>query len=177
MDRRRVFAGMLVAATALGTQLGTGSTAQAATVTTLYYSSSGAPDYVAQIDQAAANWNHAVTDVRLVPGSGATIVFYETNDGQGSYTTTDGHGRGQIYLDQQQVAEGYSVTRIAAHELGHNLGLADDYSGPCSELMSGHGPGTSCTNAVPDAQEAAEVQQNFAAGFAAASPALTRLVR
>ncbi|HET6502243.1 MAG TPA: snapalysin family zinc-dependent metalloprotease [Amycolatopsis sp.] len=140
------------------------------TVTTLYYSSTGAPDYVGQIDQAAANWNTAVDDVRLAKGTGttATIVFHETNDGQGSYTTTDGHGHGSIYLDVQQVAEGYSVTRIAAHELGHNLGLPDDYSGPCAELMSGHGPGTSCTNAVPSAAEAAQVEQNFANGFASA---------
>ncbi|TNC23069.1 snapalysin family zinc-dependent metalloprotease [Amycolatopsis alkalitolerans] len=144
--------------------------ASAAGVTTLYYSSAGAPDYVTQIDQAAANWNAAVTDIRLVEGGSATIVFHETDDGQGSYTSTDGHGHGQIYLDRQQVAEGFAPTRIAAHELGHNLGLSDDYSGPCSEIMSGHGPGTSCTNAVPDAAEAAQVQQNWANGFTPAKP-------
>ncbi|HVV13380.1 snapalysin family zinc-dependent metalloprotease [Amycolatopsis sp.] len=174
MTRKRVLAAALVALAPLTAQLLVGRTADAAAVTTLYYSSSGAADYVAQIDQAAANWNDAVSDVKLVAGSSATIVFHETDDGQGSYTNTDGHGTGQIYLDQQQVAEGFAVTRIAAHELGHNLGLPDDYDGPCSELMSGHGPGTSCTNAVPDAQEAAQVEENFANGFA---PAALRVVR
>ena len=31
--------------------------------------------------------------------------------------------------------------------------------------MSGHGPGTSCTNAVPSAAETTQVEQNFANGF------------
>ena len=39
---------------------------------------------------------------------------------------------------------------------GHDLGLPDDYSGPCSELMSGGGPGTSCTNSYPDSTEISE---------------------
>jgi snapalysin len=33
------------------------------------------------------------------------------------------------------------------------LGLPDHYSGPCSELMSGGGPGPSCTNAYPNSAE------------------------
>ncbi|WP_020658185.1 snapalysin family zinc-dependent metalloprotease [Amycolatopsis benzoatilytica] len=136
-----------------------------AATTTVYYSSAGAPDYVSQIDQGAANWNAAVTDVKLVKDEGrATVTIHEVHSG-GSYTQTDGHGNGDVYLDTSQVAEGYDPTRIAAHELGHNLGLPDHYSGPCTELMSGHGPGTSCTNAKPDAQEAAKVQQLWANGF------------
>lgn len=182
MAGRRMLAGALAVAIPFGIQLVAGASADAATVTatvtTLYYSSSGAPDYVAQIDQAAANWNNAVDDVRLEPGGPATIVFHETDDGAGSYTQTDGHGRGDIYLDAQQVAEGFDPTRIAAHELGHNLGLPDDYDGPCSEVMSGHGPGTSCTNAIPDANESAQVEQNWANGFAAhTAPARQHVAR
>lgn len=170
---RAVVVAMVLAAP-LGAQLLSAPGADAASVTTLYYSSSGAPDYVAQIDQGAANWNAAVSDVKLVKrNSSATIVVHETHDGQGSYTNTDGHGHGQIYIDSTQVAEGYDVTRIAAHEIGHNLGLPDDYTGPCSELMSGHGPGTSCKNEKPSAQEAATVQRNFANGFAPATAVRT----
>jgi snapalysin len=137
--------------------------------TTLYYDTSDAPDLVAQVNQAAANWDGAVHNVQLMAGdsSNATIIVHETDDGQGSYTQTDGHGDGDIYIDEQQIAQGFDPTRIAAHEFGHNLGLSDDYNGPCSELMSGHGPGTSCTNALPSAQEAATVDSDWADGFAA----------
>ncbi|MGN5376681.1 snapalysin family zinc-dependent metalloprotease [Streptomyces lasalocidi] len=79
-------------------------------------------------------------------------------------------GSGDVQLGQQAVDEGYDATRITAHETGHILGLPDDYSGPCSELMSGHGPGTSCTNAKPDAAEAAQVDKNYAAGASAMRP-------
>ena len=165
---RRSIAVMAAVVAPLGVVLaGTADAAPQVQTVTLYYDASGAPDYAAQIDQAAANWNSLTTTVKLQSGGEATIVIHETNDGQGSYTQTDGHGHGDIYIDQQQVAEGFDPTRIAAHELGHNMGLADDYTGPCSEVMSGHGPGTSCTNAIPDADEVAEVDANFADGIAA----------
>lgn len=136
---------------------------------TLYYDASDVADYGAQIDQAAANWNGLTTNVKLQAGGNPTIIIHETNDGQGSYTQTDGHGHGDIYIDKQQVEEGFDPTRIAAHELGHNMGLPDDYTGPCTEVMSGHGPGTSCTNSIPDADEVAQVDDNFADGIFAAS--------
>jgi snapalysin len=159
---------LALAVVPVSAQLVSAPAAGAAAVTTIYYSSGGAPDYVAQIDQAAANWNAAVSDIKLVKRTSATIIFHETHDGQGSYTNTNGHGRGNIYIDSTQVAEGFDTTRIAAHEVGHNLGLPDDYTGPCNELMSGHGPGTSCTWNKPSAAEAAQVQRNFTNGFAAA---------
>ncbi|UOZ02602.1 MULTISPECIES: snapalysin family zinc-dependent metalloprotease [unclassified Amycolatopsis] len=175
----RLLGRVLVLAAAVAVPLGAGLTtasAAPAAVTTVYYNSSGAADYLAQIDQGAANWNAVVTDVKLVKrSSGATVVFHEIHSG-GSYTNTNGHGRGDIYLDTSQVAEGFDPTRIAAHELGHNLGLPDDYTGPCTELMSGHGPGTACKNAKPSAAEAAKVQSLWRNGFAAARTAETRQV-
>ncbi|QUQ64121.1 snapalysin family zinc-dependent metalloprotease [Kutzneria sp. CA-103260] len=140
----------------------------APSVVTLHYDASDLPDYQAETAQAVANWNGLEHNVQLSAGGNATILLHEVNGG-GSYTQTDGHGNGDIYIDVQQVAQGFDPTRIIAHEFGHNLGLPDDYSGPCEEVMSGHGPGTSCKNAVPDAQEAAQVDQNFANGFAATS--------
>lgn len=49
------------------------------------------------------------------------------------------------------------------------LGLPDHYSGPCSELMSGGGPGPSCTNASPDSNERARVDQLWVNGKKARS--------
>jgi snapalysin len=166
---RRLALGITVMLLPLATAqvLTAGSAAAAPNTVTLHYDASDLPDYQAETAQAVANWNGVVSNVQLAAGGGATIFLHEISGG-GSYTQTDGHGNGDIYIDTQQVAEGFDPTRIIAHEFGHNLGLPDDYSGPCAEVMSGHGPGTSCTNAVPDAQEAAQVDQNFANGFALA---------
>ena len=139
----------------------------APSVVTLHYNASGITHYSAQVVQAVKNWDTRLKNVQLVSGGSATITLHEINGG-GSYTTTDGHGHGQIYIDRQQVAQGFDPTRIIAHEFGHNLGLDDDYSGPCSEVMSGHGPGTSCKNAIPSAAEVAEADADFANGFAPA---------
>jgi snapalysin len=160
-----------------GAQLTLATSASAApAVVELHYDPSGAPDYLAEADQAAANWNSVEHNVHLVSGGSATIVLHETTGG-GSYTQTDGHGNGDIYIDTEQVAEGNDPTRILAHEMGHNLGLPDHYTGPCSEIMSGHGPGTSCKNAMPDATEIATVDANFANGFAKASTAARHIYR
>ena len=86
----------------------------------------------------------------LQEGSNADFTYREGNDSRGSYASTDGHSRGYIFIDYAQAKE-YDSTRITAHETGHVLGLPDHYSGPCSELMSGGGPGPSCTNPNPDA--------------------------
>ena len=146
-----------------------------AQATTVYYDASGAPSFASEIAQGAANWNASVSNVKLVENpSAATLDFYEGNDPQGSYAYTDGHGNGYIFIDYTQ-AEQYYTVRITAHETGHVLGLPDHYTGPCSELMSGGGPGPSCTNAYPDSTERANVEDLWANGLAARSGEMQRI--
>ncbi|WP_455907597.1 snapalysin family zinc-dependent metalloprotease, partial [Streptomyces althioticus] len=68
----------------------------------------------------------------------------------------------RVELGSQAVNDGYNKTRIAAHELGHSLGLPDTKPGPCSQLMSGSSAGTACTSAVPNATERSRVQSYYA---------------
>ncbi|MEU3841420.1 snapalysin [Streptomyces sp. NPDC028635] len=134
---------------------------------TVVYDPSGAPSFRTQISRAAQIWNSSVANVRLAAGSNADFAYYEGNDSRGSYASTDGHGSGYVFLDYRQNQQ-YDSTRVTAHETGHVLGLPDHYSGPCSELMSGGGPGPSCTNPYPNATERSRVNQLWAYGFAAA---------
>ncbi|MER6621493.1 snapalysin [Streptomyces sp. NPDC000931] len=139
-----------------------------AAAVTVVYNASRAPSFATQIARSTQIWNSSVSNVRLQAGtSGADFSYYEGNDSRGSYASTDGHGRGYIFLDYRQ-NQMYNSTRVTAHETGHVLGLPDHYSGPCSELMSGGGPGTSCTNAYPNSAERSRVNQLWANGFAAA---------
>ncbi|MEU8519258.1 snapalysin [Streptomyces sp. NBC_01216] len=134
---------------------------------TVVYSASYAPSFRTQIAQSTQIWNSSVSNVRLVEGSNPDFRYYEGNDSRGSYASTDGHGRGYIFLDYRQNQQ-YNSTRVTAHETGHVLGLPDHYSGPCSELMSGGGPGTSCTNAWPNTQERSRVNQLWRYGITSA---------
>ncbi|WP_328318626.1 snapalysin [Streptomyces sp. NBC_00388] len=134
---------------------------------TITYDASAAPSYQSQIAASAQIWNAAETNVKLQSGSNADFSYREGDDPQGSYASTDGHGSGFVFLDHAQTQE-YDSVRVTAHETGHVLGLPDDYSGPCTELMSGGGPGPSCTNRQPDAQERAQVDALWANGFAKA---------
>ncbi|MFF9898811.1 snapalysin [Streptomyces longispororuber] len=139
--------------------------ARAVTVT---YNASRAPSFRQQIAASTSIWNAAVTNVQLREGTtGASFSYREGNDPRGSYASTDGHGRGYIFLDYRQNQQ-YNSTRVTAHETGHVLGLPDNYRGPCSELMSGGGPGPSCQNAQPNATERARVNQLWANGLAKA---------
>ncbi|MYV99295.1 snapalysin [Streptomyces sp. SID3343] len=133
---------------------------------TVYYSTANAPSFRTQIAQSAQIWNSSVTNVRLQEGGNADFQYYEGNSAQGSYASTDGHGNGYIFLDYRQNQQ-YNSTRVTAHETGHVLGLPDHYSGPCSELMSGGGPGTSCTNPNPNATERARVNNLWRNGLVA----------
>ncbi|MEU4270298.1 snapalysin [Streptomyces sp. NPDC026092] len=139
-----------------------------AAAVTVVYSAANAPSFRTQIARSTQIWNSSVVNVRLVEGSNADFAYYEGNDSRGSYASTDGHGNGYIFLDYRQNQQ-YNSTRVTAHETGHVLGLPDHYSGPCSELMSGGGPGTSCQNAQPNSQERARVDQLWRFGLASAA--------
>ncbi|QGV78632.1 snapalysin [Streptomyces ficellus] len=134
---------------------------------TVVYSATGAPSFRTQIARSTQIWNSSVNNVKLQEGGNPDFRYYEGNDSRGSYASTDGHGRGYIFLDYRQNQQ-YNSTRVTAHETGHVLGLPDHYSGPCSELMSGGGPGTSCQNAQPNAQERSRVDALWRNGLAAA---------
>ncbi|MEU2676548.1 snapalysin [Streptomyces sp. NPDC007107] len=134
---------------------------------TVVYSAANAPTFRSQIASSASIWNSSVSNVKLQEGSNADFTYREGNDARGSYASTDGHGSGYVFLDYAQNQQ-YDSTRVTTHETGHVLGLPDHYEGPCSELMSGGGPGTSCTNAYPDATERSKVNSLWQNGLAAA---------
>jgi snapalysin len=141
---------------------------------TVYYNATQAPSFRSQISSAASIWNSSVSNVKLQSASsGADFTYYEGNDSRGSYASTNGHGSGYIFLDYAQNRQ-YDSIRVTAHETGHVLGLPDHYSGPCSELMSGGGPGTSCTNRYPNTAERSRVNQLWANGLAKALAEINR---
>ncbi|MEV2244183.1 snapalysin [Streptomyces sp. NPDC049970] len=138
-----------------------------AAAVTVVYSTTNAPSFRSQIASSTSIWNSSVSNVKLQEGSNSDFDYYEGNDSRGSYASTNGHGSGYIFLDYAQNQQ-YNSTRVTAHETGHVLGLPDHYTGPCSELMSGGGPGTSCTNASPNATERSQVNSLWQNGLAAA---------
>ncbi|MEV3870007.1 snapalysin [Streptomyces sp. NPDC049906] len=139
-----------------------------AAAVTVRYNATRAPSFRGQIASSTAIWNSSVTNVKLQETTGAADFTYrEGNDARGSYASTDMHGRGFIFLDYRQNQQ-FDSTRVTTHETGHVLGLYDNYRGPCSELMSGGGPGPSCRNAQPNAAERARVNQLWVNGFAKA---------
>lgn len=154
-------------AQAQGAQAGTAQYGQAAKAAAqpkiVYYNSQGAPSYTGVIDQAAGIWNGSLKNVRMVKTSGPADVYYsEGNFGaNGSTTTWTTAGHGTVAIDYTQTAQN-SPLRVVTHETGHVIGdLADNYSGPCSDLMSGGGPGPSCTNATPSPAEAALADSRY----------------
>ncbi|MFI1385875.1 snapalysin family zinc-dependent metalloprotease [Embleya sp. NPDC020886] len=140
--------------------------------TTLYYDDSRAGGWEAAIAAGVATWNANVTNVKLAKapsGTRAQIRIIATNGWpQASLGPVRPGGQGWVELGSQAVAQGYDKTRIAAHEIGHNLGLPDTKPGPCSKLMSGSSAGVACRNPVPDAAERSRVESAYGGRAAAA---------
>ncbi|MFF2193920.1 snapalysin family zinc-dependent metalloprotease [Streptomyces sp. NPDC058157] len=168
------------AATAAPAATATAIPGAAAATVTLRYDDSRAGGWEAAIAAGVASWNANVGNVRLVkaaPGVRAEIVIVATTGWPQATLGPVRPGRQvRVELGAQAVDDGYDKTRIAAHELGHSLGLPDTKPGPCTQLMSGSSAGTACTNAVPDAAERARVQNAYANGLGAAVPADGRVL-
>ncbi|WP_415958402.1 snapalysin family zinc-dependent metalloprotease [Streptomyces sp. 021-4] len=147
----------------------------AAAVVTLRYDDSRAGGWEAAIAAGAASWNANVDNVKLVeaaPGARAEIQIVATSGWpQATLGPVRPGGQVRVELGGQAVTQGYDKTRIAAHEIGHSLGLPDTKPGPCSQLMSGSSAGISCRNAVPNATEQSRVESFYAGGLASRTPA------
>ncbi|WP_410819664.1 snapalysin family zinc-dependent metalloprotease [Micromonospora sp. 050-3] len=127
---------------------------------TICYNTSQAGSYASVANQAASIWNNATVNLTLSANCGSNLRIYRITGG-GSYAQRTSLGNGRVYIDTQQAAQ-YSVLRIMTHEIGHILGLPDNYNGNCALLMSGGSAGTSCTNAYPSTAEANRVSNLFA---------------
>ncbi|RJQ82320.1 snapalysin family zinc-dependent metalloprotease [Pseudonocardiaceae bacterium YIM PH 21723] len=133
--------------------------------------------YSNEVSQSISSvWNPRVKNVQLAACSGGITVTAVASHPSGSHYQGDMRGHGSVVIDRSQVNQGYLPLRVVAHEIGHGLGLYDNYSGPCSELMSGGGPGTSCKNAYPNAAEVNQVNQIWAGSLRNAGPGEVTLV-
>lgn len=130
------------------------------------YDASQAGEFQAAIDQAAQVWNGQVSNVKLQKATDGHADVTVLADDDWPRTETTSLGAGTVWMGREAVNEGYFVPRIATHELGHIFGLPDNRTGVCADLMSGHSAGPSCQNDLPNPQEKAQVEQNFADGTA-----------
>jgi snapalysin len=129
------------------------------------YDPSQAEEFIEVVDQGAQIWNESAENVELQkvePGQDADLTI-SADDGW-PRAQVDGLGRGHIWMGREAVDMGYYPPRIAAHEIGHILGLPDRRTGLCEDLMSGSSAPTDCQNDHPNAAELAEVEENFAGG-------------
>lgn len=141
----------------------------AAPVRTIYYDASQAQEFKAAVTEGAEAWNKAVPEIQLKPATGSQASVKVLADDGWPRTYPGGFGRGTVYMGREAVNDGFYPPRIAAHELGHILGLPDNRNGRCDYLMSGHSSPTSCKSTTPHATEADQVRRNAGGGFVADS--------
>ena len=138
---------------------------------TITYSDARAAEFKEAVAQGVAIWNANVTNVRIqkaAAGARADITVI-ADDGwpRATLGPVRPGGSATVWMGRDAVDDGYDVVRIAAHELGHSLGLPDIKPGPCTSLMSGSAAGVPCTNATPNASERRHVQNDYAGSVAA----------
>jgi snapalysin len=158
---KKLSAVLVAILTMAGLQVATAGPAAAAP-RILYYDASQAQEFIAVVNQGAQIWNSRVANVQLQPvpaGRTPNIRVYADDGWPRTYTTSLGNGR--WYMGREAVVDGYYEPRIAAHEFGHILGLPDNRTGRCADLMSGSSAPVSCTNPNPNTTEAATVNNNF----------------
>lgn len=177
---RRILTFPLIALSALALMLVGAAPALAANETVLYYDDGRAAEYTSAVSSAVDVWNSAVDNVRLEPvpdGQHAEILII-ADDGwpRAHLGPVRPGGRVTVWMGRQGTAEGYDPVRIAAHELGHSLGLPDAKPGPCSSLMSGSSAGVDCTSAQPDDSERSRVEAHYGGGTAGQRAADGRIV-
>lgn len=173
---RRTLIGLL-ATTAMTATLVAGTAAAEAkadvsvAVVTITYSDTRAGEFKAAVAQGVAIWNASVTNVRIqkaAAGARADITVIADNGWpRATLGPVRPGGSATVWMGREAVNDGYNVVRIAAHELGHSLGLPDIKPGPCSSLMSGSTGGVSCTNPNPNTSERNRVQNSYAGSLAA----------
>jgi snapalysin len=164
---RRTFAAVLTGA-AVSLTLVSAPSAGAAEIpaTTLTYDDSQAGEFKSAVASGVNVWNTSVTNVSIKKATAGQRVNIRViaDDGwpRANLGPVRPTGTVTVWMGRQATQQGYNAVRIAAHEIGHSLGLPDVKPGPCSSLMSGSTGGVDCTNPNPNAAEKARVQQNYA---------------
>lgn len=145
---------------------------------TLTYDDSLAGEFKSAVASGVQVWNNSVVNVRIVrvaSGSPANIrVIADDGWPRANLGPIYPGGRGTVWMGRSAVWQGYNPIRIAAHEFGHILGLPDNRTGRCSDLMSGSSAGTSCTNPYPNSTERSIVERNYAFAMAGATQSNAR---